>query len=492
MKSDYAVLPDTFKNPTPACARCCSYNLARPGGVRRKLALPNPVHFVALCNEVVLGWETISVHFATSHFSLSVPVDDAGRTRAVVPKDSHSVLTLHRATLRAGFKYTLRADISECYHSIYTHGIAWALHGKATAKASRGDRALLGNRLDERQRAIQERQSVGVPVGPDTSLVISEIVLCAADSQFSQRVPRVVGYRHYDDYRFFFADLGSAESALGALQDALSEYELRLNPEKTRIDTSPLRIEDDTWAAELGTFRFDLIAQKQARDLIRYFDKVAEFVRSDPKGNVTKYALARLRDVNVVPENWELFQSLLCQAVVVEPSAIQSFAEVLAKALGRGLRPAAEIVGGTLNRIIKEHATRHHDHEVSWSIWAILAFGFRVEAETTAELSKTDNSVVALLALDAAQKGALDGVFDTRKIESRMTVAELYEDQWLLSYEARARDWIASTGGGNHLEADPNFRFLKDRGVNFYVPVVGPDALLPRMGIVVERYPARH
>ncbi|QPF31263.1 hypothetical protein H0S56_09310 [Acinetobacter lwoffii] len=46
------------------------------------------------------------------------------------------------------YDYVLHTDINNCYGSIYTHSIAWAIHGKDEAKKLKNDKNLLGNLID--------------------------------------------------------------------------------------------------------------------------------------------------------------------------------------------------------------------------------------------------------------------------------------------------------------------------------------------------------
>ena len=47
------------------------------------------------------------------------------------------------------FDYLFHTDITDCYGSIYTHSIAWALHNKDDAKRERRNKTLLGNLIDK-------------------------------------------------------------------------------------------------------------------------------------------------------------------------------------------------------------------------------------------------------------------------------------------------------------------------------------------------------
>jgi hypothetical protein len=55
-----------------------------------------------------------------------------------------------------------------------------------------------------------------------------------------------------------------------------------------------------------------------------------------------------------------------------------------------------------------------------------------------------------------------------------MTKDGLYDEQWLLAYEANVKGWLPSVGGGDHVNADPGFSFLKNAGVEFYIRTVNP------------------
>ena len=79
-----------------------------------------------------------------------------------------------------GTRYLLKTDIARFYPSIYTHSVPSALHGKAAARADKKYK-LLGNRIDLWLRETQDKQTGGIPIGPDTSFLIGEILGTALD-----------------------------------------------------------------------------------------------------------------------------------------------------------------------------------------------------------------------------------------------------------------------------------------------------------------------
>lgn len=106
------------------------------------------------------------------------------------------------------YRYMFVTDITNCYGSIYTHTIAWALMGKDLAKQKKGKSGLLGNMIDTYMQGMQYGQTNGIPQGSVPFDFIAEIVLGYADSQVSEALASkgIADYkilRYRDDYRIF-------------------------------------------------------------------------------------------------------------------------------------------------------------------------------------------------------------------------------------------------------------------------------------------------
>ena len=74
----------------------------------------------------------------------------------------------------------------------------------------------------------------------------------------------------------------------------------------------------------------------------------------------------------------------------------------------------------------------------------------------------------AFLALDCERHGLAAKSLDKGLWASHMTEEALYDEHWLLAYEANVKGWLPSVGGGDHVTADVNFGFLKKTNVHFY------------------------
>lgn len=466
--------------PSASSSKLCHHSLARHGSLRRRLGIPNPAHFLALCNELSTSWADIDAFTHSSPLSYSVPVPTPIGKRSLSLNLDFEALPALRANNRAVGRYLVVADISLFYHSIYTHSVPWALHTKSESKKRKLDKGLLGNRIDTALRNAQDLQTLGVPIGPDTSLLIAEIILCAVDLKIhgmcGARSIISRGMRSSDEYEFVLRNLSDAETVLSCIQQALSEFELSLNQSKTRLVEIPGRL-DAAWILELTAYDIRDFPAVQPKDLIRYFDKVYTLVDEYPGDSVLRYALRKASTVQVHNSNSQLFQNLLLQCVSVDPAVLQDVLYILQKHQQRGAIINIDSIEQVINLQIQRHAPLGHSSEVSWAVWAAIAFNIPIDSGSAKVLSGTADSIVALLALDAQRRGLMHSDFDATTWQHFLTPEDLYGEQWLLTYEADCQLHLLPAGN-SHVDKDPWFKNLKDAGVRFYDPSVS--TLIPK------------
>jgi hypothetical protein len=107
-------------------------------------------------------------------------------------------------------------DVSNCYPSIYSHAIGWAIHGRKPLKNknNRFNDALLGNQIDKLIRGSRQGQTNGIPQASLLSHILAELVLGYCDLGINERVEQIEGVkilRYRDDYRIF----GSSDADCG-------------------------------------------------------------------------------------------------------------------------------------------------------------------------------------------------------------------------------------------------------------------------------------
>lgn len=338
-------------------------------------------------------------------------------------------------------------------------GAAW----KKVAKANR-NKALLGNEIDELLRNCQDGQTNGIPIGPDTSLLIVEILLTRVDQQLSLR--RLKGLRYIDDFELVFDSEAEALKALSTLEEALLEFELHLNPAKTYVVHLPQRLED-SWVAELKNMELLPGSYQFKGQLIHFFDRAFELARSFPTENVLKYAAGRMSRIRIWKYRHEMAEDLLIQCARVEAGALPA---VLASILRNPNRVSrrTRLLKEMLHSVILEHAPQRHSSEVAWSIWACVALKLQLPSRVVKPVLRMEDSVCALLLLHARSLALLPKPKDLDGLQAVMTTQDLYENRWLLSYEASIQQWLPPGPGGDHLAGDQNFLSLKKAKVSFY------------------------
>lgn len=449
-------------------AKVYKYSLARGGLLRRTLSVCNPVIQYHISREMVASWQNILPKISGTTISATAP-EFKTSGRAIDGKYSQEHRKVLARNNRIGMRYILETDISRFYGSIYTHAIPWALHTKVTAKTNRNDKSLLGNKLDFLVRQGQDGQTIGIPIGPDTSLVLSEILMQRCDEALKERMPNLRGHRFIDDYELSFSTRQEAEDAYHYLEAILADYELALNPKKTRVIELPASLERE-WIVNLKRFTFRTTKSGQAADLEAYFDTAYQLHKVFPDEAVLKYAISRLRSINVDLGNWELLQRLLLLCVAPEPASLQFVMAQIIRLVNSGLLPINSEIERVANQLIRNHAPLGHSSEVAYSLWTILSLGLKLDSESVDVVSRCPDSAVALLALDCEQRGLSSKPLDKTLWMSCMNSDALYDDQWLLSYEANVKGWLPSSGPFDHVAADPTFGFLKANGVSFYDP----------------------
>lgn len=464
LPNDWALKTGRTSKSNPAfVSNPAIHNLARAGTLRRKLSIPNPVNQYQVAQEIINGWHEIKKFTRQSPISLTSPTyKKLSNGRAISTKEEFSAIPIYRAMARAGARYILITDLNSFYPSIYTHSIPWALHGKAAAKANHGP-ALLGNRLDLAVRNGQSQQTIGIPIGPDTSLVIAEILASAVDLALPSEI-KLGSFRYIDDFECGFINSTDAEHALSTIQNLYAQYELSLNPRKTRIVELPQAIEA-SWIPKLRIFPF---GEKALRTEILGFMGQAFEMASKLKGEaILKYAIQRMRSVYVDKANWHLYENLLLGCLSAESGTTPAVVSELIRY--RSVHTLSQKrIESVFDSLIKLHASQHHGSEIAWSLWYLAQAGYTVSAEAAAASMLVPDPVVALCLLYAKSKGAIIGDVDWTPLEILMTKDELKGSNWLLAYEANIKGWLPSKESIDNVNAVPQLRHLKSMSVSFF------------------------
>lgn len=442
------------------------FSVARAGLQRRITSLPNPVAQTYVATHVALNWGDILKHYRQAGFSKSRPRFKRNGSRAAsIP--SMQALYDNKVIKSAGYRYMLQTDISRFFPTIYTHSIPWALHGKSVAKKNKKPTAkYFGNLLDQSLRQCQDGQTIGLPIGPDTSHIIAEAIATAIDVELKKKLKDLpAGFRYVDDYFMFFSTVVDAEAALAALVSTLKDFELQVNFEKTKI-CSVQEITDDYWTHQLRSFEISTSGKKQASDVNHFFELAKDLARRNADESVMTYAIKRSASVLIRKENWACFEAHICHVAMGYSNTLQTVARLLSTYAKAGYPIGKLSLQRLVSAIIKDHAPLGHHSEVTWCLWMCKDLDIALNDESIDLVSSMYSSVCALLLMDLHHSGKLRKAPKTTLWKSTENTDSLYGDLWLLSYEAGLRGWC---GFSNlHILADDHFSKLLAMNVHFY------------------------
>jgi RNA-directed DNA polymerase len=145
------------------------------------------------------------------------------------------------------YEHMFQTDISDCYGSIYTHSIAWAIHGKQESKNDRNSNSI-GNIIDRHIQDMSFGQTNGIPQGSSLMDFIAEVVLGYADmlllEELEQNPFKLMDYkilRYRDDYRIFVNNPIDADRIAKALTSILYSLGLKINSNKSKFSSQVVK-----------------------------------------------------------------------------------------------------------------------------------------------------------------------------------------------------------------------------------------------------------
>jgi len=201
----------------------------------------------------------------------------------------------------------------------------------------------------------------------------------------------------------------------------------------------------------------------ESRSLYALFDRAAEFAGVFPFDSVFTYVAKRLLDDSLSITSWAIAEPLLLRAVLSEPSMLPVLAELYKL---HGVIDQ-EGLAATLEAICLYHAPLQQGYEIAWAVWIACITGTVLSSEVAAKIIEVDDDIVALVALDARNRGLLP-FWSSPLWEGRMSESSLYSSHWLLAYEALAQQWLPSVSGIDYVLNDSFFSILRAHNVKFY------------------------
>jgi len=435
----------------------------------RKHAVINPISYLAISKVLADHFVKLRSASRKSRFSASPLVFDWVGSRAVF-RPSIDLRDDFRVNLATRHERYVAADIRAFFHSIYTHSIPWAIYGKAWAKQNR-QYEHYGNLLDLFCRNAQDGQTIGLPVGPDTSRLIAEVIASAMDERLSEiaQVENLDASRYIDDYTIAVASGQSGDSVIAAVRKAASFFELELNNDKSAVELTSNRSSTGWKQAALANVPRN---DKTTDSFLRFFYEVGRVCKEHPELNVEKFAFQNARSAFVNADNWSALQSHLINSYRRNSTLISFLVEVLIlRELEHGDVDKAKLAG-FLERRLPELAQENRSGEIIWLLLLVLRLELEIPSNRLSPLFQIENSMVALMLTYASHQGRILGEIDHGTWQQHLSAQGLRGPMWLYAYES-VRNGTNPLTDRRFIEQDPFFSVLLAKNVKFFEPEHG-------------------
>lgn len=361
----------------------------------RKLELINPYLYVSLVNLITEkdSWEYICKRLKKlqknkSILCMSMPVyPDYNKTqKASQIIEWINLIERESIKLALDYEYLFQTDIGDCYRSIYTHSVSWALHDKTESKLKRKYSDLLGNQIDHHLQAMSYGQTNGIPQGSILMAFIAEIVLAFADQELFKKIkenPEIKRndyhiLRYRDDYRIFVRKSNHGEFIMKALSETLADLGMTLNTVKTK--RSEEVIVDSVKPDKLATIYYSNFKVTNKIVIRNELLKVYKLGKDYPNSGSIKRIL---NDLDIVTSeklmrvhSKELI-SILANIAFENPSAIYIVIALISKAIKNLKKPEKKEVLNSLFR--KFRLLQTSGHLEVWLQRLTIAYKFKYD-----------------------------------------------------------------------------------------------------------------
>lgn len=434
------------------------YRLTRYNSVSRLLSIPHPVAHAELCVELHKHWDKLDYIFLNKNSQIKPYQHDDGRLVVMAGYGGEIGKSERTIDRSFGKRYVVQTDIANCFPSIYTHAIAWALVGQADAKKGMDDNNEWFNTIDKKFRASRRNETQGVAIGPGSSNIAVEIILGKVDDELRKSFSFI---RYIDDYECYCSTEHEALDFVRQLEKQIAKFKLQLNAAKTKILRLPQPVADG-WILELGrhTPKKD---GAEIKEIFRFLDVAVFLADKNPESSVLKYAGGVINNINISNEANEACLSYLL-GLAFHHSDLLPKLKNLIDSLSLGEFGQALDVSGICKKIeevLKECIHLRRSDGMCWALYLLGRVHHEISEETAKELIETED---ALAILTLYWMGDMHKKLVFEYAENILKQGDSYQldRYWILLYQLYFYGHIK-----NPYETEKCFEFLKEKNISF-------------------------
>jgi reverse transcriptase-like protein len=426
------------------------YKATKFNNVPRYFGIPHPKAYADLCFDIAACWKLLAKALESENSQIAASKHADGRVIVMDYEQSYSRAIRHLDT-SFDKQFLVKTDVSNCFPSVYSHALPWALVGTNRAKNKKGNKwkHKWFNRLDESTRWLKRNETQGLAVGPATSNILSEAILAKVDQKMRKQF---VFDRYIDDYSCYAQSYEDAEEFVRKLSVELQVYNFQLSPSKTEILPLPVSL-NDAWTNQL------IVALPKGEDpslttLVGYLDAAVEIQSLKSEYSVIKYAAKAIIGKATGKRRLGVAKYLLGLSLHY-PVLIPVYEQLLA-AVNTDYSQSYE---KELLALLEDRILNQCSDGVCWVLHYLEQRGHAVDAAIAEKVIATkDCCSIVMLGRDIAHRSKLV------KFAKSLPKSDLYgmDRYWLLLYQLYISDDISNPYGG-----DNSFQILKDGGANF-------------------------
>lgn len=312
-----------------------SFRIMRNISVPRQMGIPNPFKYQRLCSILKENWNEIKEHFKNQTEGQQYKIS---RIHIRKKKGEKSIFEMNYDNWRVDgnpeldllindkgtSRYLVKADISACFPSIYTHAIPWALVGKDVSKRTVGDHNVWYNKIDYACSDMCNGETHGILIGPHSSNLLSEIILTRIDNKLYGKYRFI---RNIDDYDCYVRSYDEAQRFLIDLEKELHEYDLLLNHKKTLIIDLPIGFEKD-WKHQLSDLpRIGKYGVVEYPQINTFIDNALRLAKETGDFATINYAIKTIKGMNLSNNAKKLVAKRFMHMAVLYPYLLRLMEE---------------------------------------------------------------------------------------------------------------------------------------------------------------------
>lgn len=347
---------NSFKSSNPSNLPGVNYSfLANKDGrfAWRPFELIHPAIYVSLVNLICepVNWASIQKRFSEFEGGAveccSIPVIPVADEKDAAAQIKSWWVNVEQRSLICSleFSHVLQTDVADCYGSLYTHSIPWAIHGIDESKKEKGRNSLLGNNIDTYIQAGRYGQTNGISQGSVLMDFIAELVLGFVDEQINLELGQSTDFRilrYRDDYRIFANNDDRAEEILKVVSQKLMLVGMKLGVSKTILGRNVVEgsIKQDKLAGidlqDLG----DANAKTMQKQLLRLHSFGQRFPNSGALRRLVSEFHSKISSQTETPGDLEVQIAIATDIGFVSPSTFPAIAGILSHLIS--LAPAKD------------------------------------------------------------------------------------------------------------------------------------------------------